>query len=377
MAVARTVLGALRQFLPEFLNSSPTLSADQRRALWAIAHCRTPALGGRAFACPDCSKVQFAWHSCNHKACPQCGRAATARWVQRESHKLVDAPYFLVTFTLPAQLRPCFFGPFAKEAYDLFFAAVSGALSEKLATAKGLRASVGGFTAVLHTWNQRLGFHPHIHCLVPGAGLDDRGRFVRVKQAGFLVHLPLLQAAFREHLRDLLRAHDWQVEPDVWGKNWGVHIQPAGNGGAALKYLGAYVARTAISDARILRVGDHTVTFRWKNRDASNRPEACTLPGVEFVERYLRHVLPRGLRSIRYYGFCHPAARVKRMRVQCHAGGSVQLGAATPVIAPPAPIPLCPCCRRPMRLVNLLSPPHRQRGPPATRTPVPSSPEAS
>ncbi len=374
MAAAPTVLGALRRFLPEFLRSSPPLSADQRRALWAITHCRTPALGGRAFDCSDCRQVHFAWHSCNHKACPQCGRAATAQWVQRELHKLVEAPYFLVTFTLPAQLRSCFFGPFAKEAYDLLFAAVSGALSDKLATAKGLRAAVGGFTAVLHTWNQQLGFHPHIHCLVPGAGLDGRGRFVRVKQAGFLVHLPLLQAAFREHLRDLFQAHDWKVDPDVWGRNWGVHVQPAGNGGAALRYLGAYVARTAITDARMVRVDDQTVTFRWKNRDAGNRRETCTLPGVEFVARYLRHVLPRGLRSIRYYGFCHPAAKVKRLRVQCHAGGPVQFGASIRAPVPSAPVPLCPCCRRPMRLVALFPPPYRQRGPPAVRPRVPSTP---
>lgn len=184
----------------------------------------------------------------------------------------------------------------------LFLAAVSGALSEKLATAKGLRATVNGFTAVLHTWNQQLGFHPHIHCLVPGAGLDDRGRFVRVKDPDFLVHLPLLQAAFRQHLRELLHRHDWQVDPEVWAKEWGVHIQPAGNGASALKYLGNYVARTAISDARLVRVGEDTVTFRWKNRDAAHRTEICTLPGVEFVARYLRHVLPRGLRSVRYYG---------------------------------------------------------------------------
>ena len=179
------------------------------------------ALGGRAFACPDhAGEIHFAWHPCNHKACPQCGRAATARWVQRELRKLVNAPYFLVTFTLPPQLRPCFFGPFAKEAYDLFFAAVSGALSEKLASAKGLRASVGGFTAVLRTWNQRLGFHPHISS--PG-NLHTAGRRI-----------------------------------------------------------------------------------------------------CEFVKRYLRHVLPRGLRSIRSYGFCHPAARVKRLRIQPQASSSGQ-----------------------------------------------------
>ena len=174
--MSATVIGALRRFLPAFLEGAPPLSPDQRRALWAITHCRTPALGGSAFACdhPDCGRVHFAWHSCNHKACPQCGRQATARWVARQLARLVRAPYFLVTFTLPAELRGLFFGPHAHRAYDLFFTAVSRALSEKLATAKGLRATVNGFTAVLHTWTQRLDFHPHIHCLVPGAGLNAR-----------------------------------------------------------------------------------------------------------------------------------------------------------------------------------------------------------
>ncbi len=357
-------MGALRRFLPEFLRTSPPLSAEQRRALWAISHCRTSALGGRAFGCKPCGQVHFAWHSCNHKACPQCGRAATQRWVQRELSKLVDAPYFLVTFTLPEQLRSCFFGPFAKEAYDLFFTAVANALSEKLATARGLRAAVSGFTAVLHTWNQRMGFHPHLHCLVPGAGFDVRGRWVRVQQDTFLIHQPLLQSAFRQHLRQLFDVHGWQVDPQVWGKDWGVHIQPAGNGAAALKYLGAYVARSVISDARIVSITEQTVTFRWKNRDAGQRWETCALPGVEFVERYLRHVLPSGLRAIRYYGFCHPAAKAKRLRAQLHSGRPVELGALN-LPAPQSPsAPLCPCCQQPMQLLLTIVAPWRQRGPP-------------
>lgn len=364
MSVTPTVLGALRQFLPDFLQAAPPLSSEQRRALWAIDHCRTSALGGRAFVCPDCHEVRFAWHSCNHKACPQCGRATTARWVQRELTKLIQAPYFLVTFTLPEQLRSCFFGPFAKEAYDLFFTAVSRALSEKLATDKGLRAAIHGFTAVLHTWNQQMGFHPHIHCLVPGAGLNERGRLVHVNKPDFLVYLPPLQSAFRQHLRQLLQAHGWQVDPAVWGKDWGVHIQPAGTGASALKYLGAYVARTAISDARILGVTDYSVSFRWKNRDAGNRAQTLSLPGQDFVRRYLRHVLPRGLRSIRYYGFCHPAAKASRLRVQLHSGRAVQFGACPPTCPPPPAPPLCPCCRQPMRQFSFLIPSWRERAPP-------------
>jgi Transposase zinc-binding domain/Putative transposase len=248
--------GALRRFLPEFLNSNPPLSQQQRRAIWAITHCRTPALGGRSFACERCGQVHFAFHSCNHKACPQCGGEATARWIDRELGKLVGAPCFLVTFTLPSELRGCFFGPLAKEAYDMFFAASSQALAEKLAAAKGLRAHISGFTAVLHTWNQRMEFHPRLHFLVPGAGLDVRRKVVRLRQADYLVRLPHLQAAFRQHVRRQFEARGWQADPQVWIKDWGVHIQPADSGAAALKYLGAYVARTAISDGRIFAVDE-------------------------------------------------------------------------------------------------------------------------
>ena len=364
MSKSATVLAALRRFLPELLKTAPPLCPSQRRAIWAINHCRTAALGGRAFACNSCAHIHFAYHSCNHKACPQCGAQANSRWIQRELGKLVNAPYFLVTFTLPAELRGCFFGPRAKEAYDLFFTAVSGSLQEKLATDKGLRAEVCGFTAVLHTWNQRLEFHPHIHCLVPGAGLDAEHRYVRVKNERFLVYLPHLQSAFREHLYKLLKEADWPVDPQVWRKDWGVHIQPAGSGTAALKYLGRYVARTAITDPRLLAVREDSVSFRWKDRAHGNGTQTLNLPGVEFARRYLKHVLPTGLRSVRYYGFCHPTAKAKRLRVQLHSGATVQLGSALLPDSAPCPCPSCPRCGQPTRWLFSLSPAYASRAPP-------------
>jgi hypothetical protein len=361
-----TVLGALRRFIPELLKTAPALSPQQHRAIWAITHCRTPALGGSVFACKACGHRHLAYHSCNHKACPQCGALAAHRWVRRELAKLIHAPYFLVTFTLPAELRPCFFGSRAKEAYDLFFAAASGALSQKLAADKALRAHVSGFVAVLHTWTQKLEFHPHIHCLVPGAGLNERNQFVRVKKEQFLLHLPHLQAAFRQHLYRLLKDNDWQVDSQVWRKDWGVHIQPSGSGASALKYLGAYVTRTAITDARMLQIDQHSATFRWKDRSDHNRTQQLTLPGVEFVRRYLRHVLPTGLRSVRYYGFCHPTAKASRMRVQLHSGRPVQFGdtsAPLPTLAKACPP--CPRCGQPTQLILSVSLYQPNRGPPA------------
>lgn len=383
MSERPTVVGALRAFLPQFQTSEPALSAQQRRALWAITHCRTAALGGRAFVCHACHQVHFAYHSCNHKACPQCGALATHRWVAREVHKLINAPYFLVTFTLPSQLRGCFFGPFAKQAYDLFFTAAQAALTEKLAQDKGLRAATSGFTAVLHTWNQRLEFHPHIHCLVPGAGLNVTGNYVRVKTDQFLVYLPHLQAAFRQHFYRLFKAHDWQVDPQVWSKQWGVHIQPAGSGTAAVKYLGTYVARTAITDARLHSVTSQAVTFRWKDRAHQNRSQLLTLPGIEFVRRYLRHVLPRGLRSVRYYGFCHPTAKASRLRVQLYSGKPLDLGLpvlgphSQPEPLPQASVPLCSQCGQPMKLLLSINLCQRNRGPPPAKRAQLSIPAAA
>lgn len=367
-----TVIEALRRFLPAFLESKPPLSTQQRRAIWAITHCRTMAMGGQAYACPRCAQIHFAFHSCNHKACPQCGRQATERWVRRELRKLVNAPYFMVTFTLPSELRECFFGPHARTFYDIFFTASSAALSEKLATQKGFKASVSGFTAVLHTWNQQLDFHPHIHFLVPGAGLDSSGKAVRVKQADFLVHLPHLHAAFRQHLHRLLAEAEWQVDPQVWKKNWGVHIQPTGSGASALKYLGMYVARTAIGDSRILHIGENTVTFSWKDRADHNRTKPLTLSGEKFVRRYLRHALPQGLRSIRYYGFCHPTAKASRMRVQLHSGAPVQFGPA--VSSANCATHQCPKCGGATRLLARFGARRRGRGPPANLQPSIATP---
>lgn len=376
-----TVISALRKFLPAYQEKNRSLPVATNRAIWAITHCRKPVMGGHLYTCDDCSQWHYACHSCNHRSCPQCGRAATAQWVERELAKRVGAPYFMVTFTLPAELRPLFFGSRSKEIYDLFFTATSRALAEKLAKDKALRAQHSGFTGVLHTWNQRLGFHPHIHYIVPGAGIDADGSVVSVKNANFLVHLPLIRQAFRWHFaRELeTRRGKVDIDPRVWKKDWGVHIKSFGNGANAIKYLGTYVCRSVISDPRILHIDDHSVTFRWKDRAHQDRIRTDTIPGVEFVNRYLRHVLPRGLRAIRYFGFCHPAAKARRERIAFHTGNLLRIG---PSVVPATDDnnkdnstavpswPQCPCCQRPMTYVQQLHPSYgtTRAPPPPTAT---------
>lgn len=370
--MAAAVIDVLRRFLPPFLRANHgALDEARRRAVRALTRCRTPETGGHLHACGACGTRGFFWHSCNHRSCPQCGKAATAQWVERELGKRVGAPYFMVTFTLPEELRPLFFTPAAKEVHQVFFAAAAAALTDTLASPKWLGAATCGFTAVLHTWNRRLLFHPHLHCIVPGAGIDAAGKVVTVKSAQFLVPQPVLRKAFREafrgRLEELAAEHSLPpVDPAVWDKDWGVHLQAFGDGQQAIKYLGTYVCRTAIGDSRIAGIAGDDVIFRWKDRANGDAQRAETVTGVEFVSRYLRHVLPRGMRAIRYYGFCHPAAKEKRERVAFHTGRPLLVGPFRPPSPKPAAPYTCPCCGGPMTPVTRIPPAWQEgRAPPA------------
>ena len=335
-------------------------------------------MGGHLHACEDCHTHQYRYHSCNHRSCPQCGREATADWVARQLDQRVAAPYFMVTFTLPAQLRRLFFTPMAKEIYQILFTAAAHALRVSLAHKRSLRLTTPGFTLVLHTWNQRLLFHPHLHAIVPGAGLDQHNHVVTVKRPTFLTPKAVLRKAFRQRFKEGLEelAEDNtlpSIDPGVWQRDWGVKVQPFGDGQNAIKYLGAYVCRTAIGDSRIRSITDTHVSFTWKDRQHGGTQKTETIEGTEFVRRYLRHVLPQGLKATRHYGFCAPAASDKRERIAFHTGRPLfsQDTDETPTESDPHKgLPLCPCCGKPMKLVRELAPTWEQeRGPPSTVIP--------
>lgn len=379
-----TVIEALRQFMPAYLSTKPVLSSVQRRAVWALESCRTPVMGGHVHECQTCpGERHYAYHSCHHKCCPQCGRAATAEWVRREQSKLIPAPYFMVTFTLPSELRELFFGKEAKAAYDAFFQACAATLSQTLAEKKWLGAETSGFTLVLHSWNQKMLFHPHIHCIVPGAGLDEQGNYVVVKKADYLMPADALKEVLKYHFGEQMKALGLSSDPSVWHKKWGVNVQSFGSGENAIKYLGRYIMRSVIGDSRILAISDTHVTFRYTDRSDRNNPRTrtLTLSGEEFVRRYLRHVQPAKLRAVRYYGYHHPAAKKKRQRVQQGSGAAPMILAAPTAPKPEnnepiteSTLPKCPCCQQPMRLVARMLPswkrthdlePQQSRAPPS------------
>ena len=305
--------------LADWLAVQPTperASPAQRRALTAIRRCRTPELGGHLYRCADCAGTDFAYHSCNHRACPRCGGAATAAWTARQEARLLPVPYFLVTFTLPAQLRPVV-GARPDLLHDLLFRESAAALQQIAAEPRLLGAELG-FVGVLHTWGRQLQHHPHVRFVRPAGGLRRR-KWIGARHADWLLPVAKLAAVFRRRLDGALRASAPALHATVpagtWRGRWIVHSQPAGSGANVVRYLARYVGRTAISDERIVQLGDDTVTFRYTD-SATQEKKTCMLAAGEFLRRYLQHVLPPGQHRVRYFGWLHPAAKARRLLVE-------------------------------------------------------------
>ena len=312
----------IRRHGPEYLRRRGGVPAHQRRALHAIAHCRTPELGGHLYRCGQCTATHFGWHSCNHRSCPKCGGAQAQEWRERMQRDLLPVPYFLCTFTLPEQLRQlCQSHPHV--LYQVLFRESAATLQEIAAQPKHLGAELG-LVGVLHTWTRQLGYHPHVHYVIPGGGLrgDERKwrKCRRLKDGSpYLLPVQVLSRRFRTRFAEALRAQApelyREVPRAVWEKDWVVHSQAAGNGAAALGYLARYVQSTALGHKAIVADHDNGITFRYTESGTGARKQ-LTLGALEFLRRILSHVLPEGLHKVRYFGWLHPNARRRFLRVQ-------------------------------------------------------------
>jgi Putative transposase/Transposase zinc-binding domain len=331
------------------------LLPSHRRAVQAIMACRTRALGGEVYRCVHCRKDHFVYHSCNHRACPQCGNADATEWIEHQKLKLLPVPYYLITFTVPEALRP-WIRSHQKLGYSLLLKESAGALQDVAGREKYLGAELG-FLSVLHTWGRQLQFHPHVHCVVPAGGLRaDALRWCRPRTAQFFLPQKVLAARFRTRLKQALQnqAGTQQIPPLVWKQNWVVDVQPAGSGQAAIKYLSAYVYRTALGSHRILKDQDGQITFKYKDSE-DRRWHPLSLPADEFLRRFVQHVLPRGFQRVRYYGWLSAAATAKWKRIL----NLLNWQPPQPQAQTPRALPLCPDCRSPLFRLGTLN-----RGPP-------------
>ena len=351
----------LRRHWPAYeLKYRARLLPSHRRAVSAILSCRTPALGGQLYRC-DCGKEHYAYHSCNHRACPQCGHADATQWLQRQRRKLLPVPYYLVTFTVPAQLRKLIRSN-QKAFYPLLLRESAGALLEVGRDHKDLGAQLG-LMAVLQTWTRDLRYHPHVHCVVPAGGLSpNQLRWVSPRREGYFLPQAALAMRLRTRLKQALQHHHpqlyLQTPSVVWSLDWVVDVQPVGTGEPALKYLAAYVYRTAFSAERILADDGRFITFSYKD-SKQYRTRTVRLTGEQFLHRFLQHVLPRALQRVRYFGFLSPAAKSRWQRVLT----LLDWQPPPPLPPSPVPLPICPCCNKPMVLIGLLP-----RAPPRPHT---------
>jgi hypothetical protein len=285
------------------------LPIQHLQVMQAIETCRTEALGGQVYVCPDCEQVQYSYHSCRNRHCPKCQNENAQAWLEQQQTMLLPVPYFLLTFTLPAGLRELARHQ-PRLIYDLLFR-MSAEATQKLAKDPRFVGGQVGMVGVLHTWGRNLAYHPHVHYLVPAGGLASDGKTWLAARQKFLLPVKALSRIFRAKMRQALAKVDVEglISPDVWRQNWVVHCKAVGCGQQALKYLAPYIFRVAISNRRILKLEDERVTFRYRATD-TGQERLCTLAAEEFIRRFLQHILPKGFIKVRYYGFFSSGSRL-------------------------------------------------------------------
>jgi hypothetical protein len=333
---------------------------SHRRAMQDIETCRTESLGGQLYFCAQCDQQRYSYHSCKNRHCPKCQNQQANDWLKQQKDLLLPTHHFLVTFTLPAELRAVA-RSHQKTIYNLLFRASSAAL-QQLAQDPRFVGGRLGMVGLLHTWTRQLLYHPHVHYIVTGGGLTDDGRW-RFSRPDFLVPVKALSPIFRAKFRDQLKKTDLfaAVAPRLWRKDWVVHSEPVGSGQQAFQYLAPYIFRVALSNNRLRHLHHGQVTFAYQE-SATDQLRHCTLSAQEFIRRFLQHVLPPRFIKVRYYGLLSPAHRQLLLKARQLLSATTAKLKHAPVktTAPPALLS-CPHCGGPLTLLSPLAP--RARAP--------------
>ncbi len=317
------IADVFRQFWPQYEQQHGNhILPSHRKAVSDILACMSGELGGHKYHCKGCDHNFWANHGCRNRACPKCHGRQIVEWLQKRSVELLPCPYFHVVATVPAEMRP-FFLVNQDNLYAILMRSAAHALI-KLSSEKRFIGAEPGVLSVLHTWTGIMHYHPHVHMLVTGGGLDSDGQTWRPAAPAFLVPVkrlsPLIAKLFRKELEkkrpDLAR----KIPDYVWKKEWCSYAdaKAAGKGrDAVLNYLARYVFRIAISRSRIIRMDETHVTFRYKD-NSTGLWKMEQITGIEFIRRFLLHVLPKGFHKVRYFGLWAPGnkTRLKTLAIE-------------------------------------------------------------
>jgi hypothetical protein len=334
----------INQYYDAFMKKySKILLPGHFKAINAIRRCRTPDSGELYAQCPKC--IHSEWHplSCGHRSCPKCQNHEASQWIDRQQAKLLPVPYFLATFTLPFELRSLTWHH-QRKVFSILFLCVAGTLKDFGMNPKNLGAKIG-MTIILHTHSRGLNFHPHVHVVVPGGGFDQHRRQWKKKKAKFLFNEFALARVFRARFLEALKDSGLSIPKNVPPK-WVVDCEHVGNGITALKYLSRYLYRGVISENNIISNRNGQVTFKYIE-SRTGKTLYRTLKGEDFLHLIIQHVLPKGFRRVRDYGFLHSNAKKLLSLVQLILHVVIK-----GIEQRPRPAFKCPCCKASMVILG-------------------------
>jgi hypothetical protein len=298
-------------FAPEYLERfGGDMPREHRKAVDAMIACRTQEAGLAYYECEQCGQTHIVYRSCGNRHCPTCQHSKTRQWLETQVNRRLPGHHFMMTFTVPESLRR-FIRSHQRVTYSALFKSSSEAMKKLAGDEKHIGGDLPGFFGVLHTWGRTLEYHPHIHYIAAGGALLTKDRTWHPSRIDFYLPIKALSKIFRAKFRDEMKAAglEGEIPPEVWATEWNVNCQAVGQSSASLKYLAPYVFKVAISNSRIVRVENRTVTFRYK-KPHSERLRTMTLDVMEFIRRFLQHVLPTGFMKVRYFGFMNPNCKL-------------------------------------------------------------------
>jgi len=332
-----------------------------KKTIQDICECRSGSFGAILYACNDCDTILPVPCCCGNRHCPTCQQYKSEEWLHKQMENLLPAHYFLLTATLPEGLRDVA-RSHQKFVYTAMFSCAHESL-KKLAKDKRFIGSTRiGYLAVLHTWGSMLQYHPHIHIVIPGGAVSEKGDQWISSRQDLFVHTKPLSRIFKTMFRDAMKKAELldKIDQSVWKKDWIVHSQSAGRGENSLRYLSRYVFRVAISNNRIKAIENNAIRFTYKDRERKTW-KTTTLDAMEFIRRFLQHVLPKGFMKVRHYGFLNKNSslsieKIKELTSLIHTL-LIDLSSSFPRIK--SHIFTCVCCGKPLRFVAFLKPTSR------------------
>lgn len=348
--------------------SSLPFNTYSKQVFTKLHQCHTAAIGVHTYKCsnPGCNNLHHQYHSCGNRHCPNCGGLKKEQWIENLTADLLPTAYYHVVFTLPHRLHPIILGN-RKEMFKLLFDSASQTLLQFAQDAKYLGAKCS-ITSILHTWGQQLSFHPHIHCIVSGGGVNDDDKWVNAKRKNdkFLFPVkalrPVYKAIFLKGLRFLIQKNQLQINgintdkliKEAGYKKWKVYAKsPFGNVASVVEYLGRYTHKIAITAHRIISISEDSVRFKYKDYNDGDKQKEMTLSIAEFLRRFELHILPKQFVKIRHYGLLQNHGKTKRLNV---IRQQLNLGLLPPKVQVPVSqrilekygkdITLCPKCNK-------------------------------